>query len=206
MCLGNKLGFDFVKPFAHEGSLFTLQPGGFLLEMADGADPDKVFAGLDFLQLGTLNDTDAITVNDTKISLSAIEKAYTNTLDGIFPAKGPKVKQAGPLTPKLYKAKLPLTAPYTLKGKPRVLIPVFPGINCEYDTALAFEMAGGKAEIFVVKNLTPEAITESVDPWSSFSSIQILLYREDSVPGTNRKVQVNSLNQCLEIPKCKKQL
>ncbi len=162
MCLGNKLGFDFVKPFAHEECLFTLQPGGFLLEMADGADPEKVFAGLDFLQLGTLNENSAITINNTKIALDAIEKAYTTTLDNIFPAKGPKVKQAGPLTPKLFKAKLPLTAPYTLKGKPRVFIPVFPGINCEYDTALAFEMAGGKAEIFVVKNLTPEAISESI--------------------------------------------
>lgn len=163
MCLGNKLGFDFVKPFVHEECLFTLQPGGFLLEMADGADPDKVLAGLDFLQLGTLNDSGCITINNTKISLASIEKAYTETLDGIFPAKGPKVKASGPINQKLYKAKLPLTAPYTLKGKPRIFIPVFPGINCEYDTALAFEMAGGKADIFVVKNLTPEAIAESID-------------------------------------------
>lgn len=47
--------------------------------------------------------------------------------------------------------------------KPHVLIPVFPGTNCEYDTARAFERAGAEAEIFVVRNLTPQDIEESVE-------------------------------------------
>lgn len=61
----------------------------------------------------------------------------------------------------LYKAELPLTAPVTI-ARPRVFIPVFPGINCEYDSASAFEDAGAVAETFIVRNLTPQAVEESV--------------------------------------------
>ena len=57
---------------------------------------------------------------------------------------------------------LPLTAPYNV-AQPRVFIPVFPGLNCEYDTAAAFEAAGAKADICVIRNLTAEAIKESVE-------------------------------------------
>ena len=46
--------------------------------------------------------------------------------------------------------------------KPLAFIPVFPGTNCEYDTARAVERAGGAAEILVINNLTPEAITQSI--------------------------------------------
>jgi len=161
MCLGNYLGFSFVKPFPHEESLFTLQPNGFLLEMAANADPEKVFEQVDFLTLGTVGAEAAIKINKTKLALRDVEKAYTETLSSIFPAKTGKVGSS-PIIDKLYKAKLPLTAPFTI-AKPKVFIPVFPGINCEYDSAAAFEAAGAKADIFVVRNLTPEAISESVD-------------------------------------------
>lgn len=46
-------------------------------------------------------------------------------------------------------------------AKPRVIIPVFPGNNCEYDTALAFERAGAVPETFIINNLTPDAVAES---------------------------------------------
>ena len=57
---------------------------------------------------------------------------------------------------------MPLTAPVTI-AKPRVFIPVFPGNNCEYDSARAFEDAGAVADTFVVRNLTAQAIEESVE-------------------------------------------
>lgn len=58
--------------------------------------------------------------------------------------------------------KLALTAPITI-AKPRVFIPVFPGNNCEYDSARAFEAAGAEAQTFVVRNLTAQAIEDSVE-------------------------------------------
>jgi phosphoribosylformylglycinamidine synthase len=164
MCLGNQLGFSFVKPFNHIEGLFTLQPGGFLLELSQGVDPDMLFAdaGIDYLNLGTLNNKACIDINGVDIALVAIQEAYTKTLADIFPSKMTKVSSNTTLEQKPYYAKLPLTAPYNI-AKPRVFIPVFPGINCEYDSALAFNNAGAKAETFVVRNLTAQAISESVD-------------------------------------------
>lgn len=161
MCLGNELGFSFVKPFLHEECLFTLQPAGFLVELEDGADAEEVFAGTDLLVLGTLTDEGKVVVNDTEISLAEIEAAYTKTLDKIFPMKAPRKEKKDVRMP-TYTNDLPLTAPYNV-AKPTVFIPVFPGINCEYDTAAAFEAAGAKTDIFVIRNLTPDAIKESVE-------------------------------------------
>lgn len=161
MCLGNELGFSFVKPFLHEECLFTLQPAGFLVELEDGADAEDVFAGTDLLVLGTLTDEGKVVVNDTAISLAEIEAAYTKTLDKIFPMKAPR-KEKKDVRMQTYTNDLPLTAPYNV-AKPTVFIPVFPGINCEYDTAAAFEAAGAKTDIFVIRNLTPDAIKESVE-------------------------------------------
>lgn len=161
MCLGNELGFSFVKPFLHEECLFTLQPAGFLVELEDGADAEEVFAGTDLLVLGTLTDEGKVVVNDTEISLAEIAAAYTKTLDKIFPMKAPRKEKKDVRMP-AYTNDLPLTAPYNV-AKPTVFIPVFPGINCEYDTAAAFEAAGAKTDIFVIRNLTPDAIKESVE-------------------------------------------
>lgn len=161
MCLGNELGFSFVKPFLHEECLFTLQPAGFLVELEDGADAEEVFAGTDLLVLGTLTDEGKVVVNDTEISLAEIEAAFTKTLDKIFPMKAPRKEKKDVRMP-AYTNDLPLTAPYNV-AKPTVFIPVFPGINCEYDTAAAFEAAGAKTDIFVIRNLTPDAIKESVE-------------------------------------------
>lgn len=161
MCLGNELGFSFVKPFLHEECLFTLQPAGFLVELEDGADAEEVFAGTDLLVLGTLTDEGKVVVNDTEISLAEIEAAYTKTLDKIFPMKAPRKEKKDVRMP-AYTNDPPLTAPYNV-AKPTVFIPVFPGINCEYDTAAAFEAAGAKTDIFVIRNLTPDAIKESVE-------------------------------------------
>ena len=47
MAMGNELGFEFIKPFHDPESLFTLQPGGMVLELAAGVDPEVIFAGLD---------------------------------------------------------------------------------------------------------------------------------------------------------------
>jgi len=162
MCLGNGLGFSFVKPFNHIEGLFILQPGGFLLELAKDVDPDEFFADIDYLNLGTLNDKSAIDINGVDIALADIQEAYTKTLAEIFPAKMSVSASDVSIEQKPYYAKLPLTAPYNI-AKPRVFIPVFPGINCEYDSAMAFTNAGAKAETFVVRNLTAQAISDSVD-------------------------------------------
>ena len=162
MTLGNALGFAFVKPFPHTESLFTLQPGGMLLEVAGDADLDEMFGELDYLPLGTVTEKSEISVNDVILSNAELVKAYTETLEPIFPAKSPVSETPKDLLDQpLYKRELPLTAPVTL-AKPKVFIPVFPGQNCEYDTARAFDLAGAESRVFIIRNLTAQAIEETI--------------------------------------------
>ncbi|MBQ8491347.1 MAG: phosphoribosylformylglycinamidine synthase, partial [Acidaminococcaceae bacterium] len=162
MTLGNALGFAFVKPFPHTESLFTLQPGGMLLEVAGDTDLDEMFGELDYLPLGTVTEKAEINVNDVILSNAELVKAYTETLEPIFPAKSPVSETPKDLLEQpLYKRDLPLTAPVTL-AKPKVFIPVFPGQNCEYDTARAFDLAGAESHVFIIRNLTAQAIEETI--------------------------------------------
>lgn len=162
MALGNGLGFRFRKPFPHTEDLFTLQPGGLLLEVGADADTDAYFDGLDCLPLGTVTDTGDIVINDVALNRTELVRAYTETLEPIFPSKAPVAAAPKNMAEQpLYRQALPLTAPVSL-ARPRVFIPVFPGQNCEYDSARAFELAGAESDIFIVRNLTAQAIEETV--------------------------------------------
>ena len=162
MAMGNELGFEFIKPFHDPESLFTLQPGGMVLELAADIDPEEIFAGLDYLVLGHTTAIKGIAINDTVIAADKALHAYREPLQKIFPDSLPEVEEPTDIDMPLYKADLSLTAPVNI-AKPRVFIPVFPGNNCEYDSARAFEAAGAEANTFIVRNLTAAAIEESVE-------------------------------------------
>ena len=162
MSLGNELGFEFIKPFHDTDNLFTLQPGGMVLELAAGVEPEELFEGLDYMLLGHTTAEAGITINDTKIDAAKAFAAYREPLLGIFPDGTPKAEEPADIAMPLYKSELTLTAPVNI-AKPRVFIPVFPGNNCEYDSARAFEAAGAEANTFIVRNLTAAAIEESVE-------------------------------------------
>lgn len=175
MCLGNELGFTFNKSYNDTDSLFILQPGGIVLELATGIEPEEVFAGLDYLSLGYTTSDASIVINDTVIKLADALAAYRKPLQGIFPDSLPAVSEPEDINMPLYRAKLALTAPVNI-AKPRVFIPVFPGNNCEYDSVRAFEAAGAVAETFIIRNLTATAIDESVNKMvDMINSSQILM-------------------------------
>ena len=175
MCLGNGKGFSFLKPFPHKEALFMLQPGGMLLELAEDAPCDTVLEGLEYMPLGTVTDDGKITINDTVLDLADLEKTYTEPLDDVFPAKAPASPVPEDMDQPLFQLELPLTAPVTL-AKPRVFIPVFPGINCEYDSARAFQAAGAETDTFVIRNLTAQAIEDSVEAMvKGISNSQIIM-------------------------------
>lgn len=175
MCLGNELGFTFNKSYNDTDSLFILQPGGIVLELAAGIEPEEVFAGLDYLSLGYTTSDASIVINDTVIKLADALAAYRKPLQGIFPDSLPTVSEPEDINMPLYRAKLALTAPVNI-AKPRVFIPVFPGNNCEYDSVRAFEAAGAVAETFIIRNLTANAIDESVNKMvDMINSSQILM-------------------------------
>jgi phosphoribosylformylglycinamidine synthase len=94
------------------------------------------------------------------MGIKTLIKKWEEPLEKIFPTR------AEPLNgrPKKYGYEIRNTSRSIVSyAKPRIFIPVFPGTNCEYDTAKAFERAGGQADIFVVKNLSSSEIDKSVD-------------------------------------------
>ncbi len=178
MCFGNMLGFEFhgdLKPY----ELFTPDYGSIILELNEREDSDTLLDGLQYKLLGmTGKEMEYISFPEgggfEKISRRAIaiDKAlehWMKPLDSVFPVKAGKDK--GKEVGRDEKGENALEKIYTAgykrhssvhTAKPRVLIPVFPGINCEYDTAKAFEKAGGKVDTLIFKNLVPEDIEKSV--------------------------------------------
>ena len=109
-------------------------------------------------------------------SLEELEKIYEDKLESVYPCNI-KVK-ASPLENLEYKTDK-IYAPKFKVAKPKVLIPVFPGTNCEYDSAKAVERAGAEAEIFVINNLSSDGVTKSVEQFAKKISKSQIIF----VPG-----------------------
>ncbi len=149
--LGNELGFTLSSDVDTAG-LFDKCYGGFLIEANDTID------GLTLL--GQTSEEYVLKTADETINLAEIQEVYEQKLQPVFPYTGVQpVKEIEKIS---YQSETPLHASYKCE-KPHVLIPVFPGNNCEWDTAHAFQRAGAETEIFVVKNLTSEDIERSAD-------------------------------------------
>ncbi len=161
MCLGNQIGFQMQqkpKEF-YEELLFTPLVGSLLVAVEDVT----VLNDLPYTVLGETTKENYILVEEEKLYLKDLTKTYNSTLELVFPQVTPHLSPfyLGEGINKLYK-KRSTAFPGIKVAKPRVLIPVFPGTNCEYDTAKAFEKAGAVPEIVVIKNLTSLVIEETI--------------------------------------------
>lgn len=154
MCFGNMLGFDFDKSITKQ-DIFVKEYGAVILEVADSGVTD----GLDFEFVGKVTDKGAIKVCGETINLSEALKAWTGTLEKVYPTKAQSAK---PCETYSFTKKNIMTSKQTF-AKPRVFIPVFPGTNCEYDTARAFEDAGAAVEVLPFINLTPSDTVQTLD-------------------------------------------
>ena len=159
MTLGNQLGFKFAADFDAD-TLFACDYGTILVELND-ADDIKLLDGTGAYVLGEVTADKAITCGDAVITLAEAQGAYTKPLEQIFPTHVRKSTGEAKAA-ESYNAKSVAKTPLSF-AKPRIFIPVFPGTNCEYDTAKAFNRAGGDAETLIVKNLTPSMVEESVE-------------------------------------------
>ena len=159
MGVGNSLGIAF-EPDANIDGLFAPAYGTFYVELADEA-PLPATDNVNVSLLGTTTDAYAWALANETINLTNIQEAWEAKLEPVYPYRSKAVGVETPAVETISCAdKLPLTYNGNL-GKPRVIIPVFPGNNCEYDTAHAFERAGAVASTFVINNLTPAAVAES---------------------------------------------
>ena len=149
-CLGNGFGFRF------EGDCDCLlsEHYGEILVALD--DPDSLHCPK--IYVGETTDSDFI-YDKEKISIAEAEEAFCATLENVFPnhaAASGKAKDVD------FKTSTRYTNISTKAAKPRVFIPVFPGTNCELDTARKFNLAGAESEIVVLKNRSAADIEESV--------------------------------------------
>lgn len=153
MAMGNDIGFAFAEGVSLD-DLFGYAYGAFLLEVTEDVPAGTL--------LGTTAG-DAVTFGSESLSLKELFAAYENKLEEIYPCNIQTEKKEIPVftskKAEVYHAKATV-------AKPRVLIPVFPGTNCEYDSAKAVERAGAQAEIFVINNLSASGIADSVARFS----------------------------------------
>ena len=154
MSFGNKIGFEFKNELTAK-ELFAPLSGSFVVELADDAEISDIL----YYDLGTTVDAETITVNGETLTINELIEEWSFKLEGVFPTKSycPANEQEIPLY-----TERNTSSPVIKTAKPKVFIPVFPGTNCEIDTARAFEKAGAEPKLLIVKNLTPAAIEETI--------------------------------------------
>lgn len=150
MSFGNRIGFAAQENLHH---LFKPVYGAFVFEASEELD---TFAKL----IGCTTEEYILQINGETVDLQEIQQKWEATLEPVYP----RITKAPQETVPTYNYQCVERKTSSIKlAQPRVLIPVFPGTNCEYDTARAFERAGAKADIVVIRNKTSEQIKESVE-------------------------------------------
>ena len=154
MAMGNGFGFEFSEGVTLS-DIFGYNYGAFILELSSDLDIGKT--------IGKVSCKNYISLGDEKIDTDTLFGIYEDKLEPVYSCnvKSPEGK---PETVS-YIAKSRV-APTVKCQKPRVLIPVFPGTNCEYDSQKAVLEAGAEAEIFVINNLTKEGIKRSSEAFA----------------------------------------
>ena len=158
MAFGNDIG-----AVINEEDLFNYNYGSFVLELAcDKAEAEKLFAGYNFAVIGNTTSEKNIVANGVTIDLDEALNVWIKPLEKIFPTKYLEDVKKADIEIKPFNI---VEKKFSGKGiaAPRVLIPVFPGNNCEYDTKRAFEKAGAVADTLVVTNLKTQWLEESID-------------------------------------------
>ena len=167
MAIGNGFGFDFDSELTLS-DIFGYNYGAFLLEVGKDENIGKT--------VGAVTDKDSFTYNGKSVSLAELAKLYEGRLESVFPCReSDTVKTYEPFS---YNAQT-RHAPAVMVAKPKVLIPVFPGTNCEFDTAKVMRDAGAEANIFVVNNLTKDGIIRSTESFAKLVGESQMIF----VPG-----------------------
>ena len=159
MALGNKVGVKFNSLTNEE--LFGFNYGSFILEVDKELD-EKELSLMNYTVIGeTINEEMILSEElDLNISLDEISEEYERKLKNVFKVKindtEEKVEEV------LYKEESKVS-PVIKVAKPKIVIPIFPGTNCEYDCKRAFERSGGDVREVVLRNYNKEALLESLD-------------------------------------------
>jgi phosphoribosylformylglycinamidine synthase len=151
MAMGNGIGFD-----VEVGSIDTLTTpwiGGMVLEVNPGT-----ILTVPHLPVALTREDDQVRIGSERTSLADLQVSYTKGLEAIFPSAE---TAEGNIETLNFETKKSFTSAIKI-AKPKVYIPVFPGTNCEYDMARAFELQGAETQIQVFKNLATGDIEEAI--------------------------------------------
>ncbi len=155
MCFGNGFGFEYKDTVTVNG-MFGYSYAGFLLEVDDWENEEDI--------IGTISANPEISHHSEKISLGTLLEIYENKLESVFPCN---IKNTGSAPETVSFIADNRVSPAIKVAKPKVLIPVFPGTNCEYESAKAVHDAGAEAEIVVINNLSADGISRSIEKFSA---------------------------------------
>ena len=178
MAFGNKLGVRLNGELKTENGELTAKRYGWIVVEVENADKLPFHC----TEIGEVTADPCFEVGCEKICLEEALAAWQKTLEGVFPtrtaqAESAKCKVESPL----FNAKEPKTHSqfsilHSPLAKPHVFIPAFPGTNCEYDSARAFNRAGAESEIIVFRNQNGQQIRESVDAYvRAINNSQIIM-------------------------------
>ena len=155
MCVGNGIGVK-LSDGVTSTALFAPSYGSFFVELTDGAELPAASDAVLIDEVGETTEAYELSACGETISLADLQEAWEAQLGPVFPYRA----EGDAVEPVSFGSATPLTYNGTI-ARPRVVIPVFPGNNCEYDSARAFEQAGAVVDTFVINNLTPDKVAES---------------------------------------------
>ncbi|MBR3968872.1 MAG: phosphoribosylformylglycinamidine synthase [Clostridia bacterium] len=155
MSFGNGLGFKY-EDYLSVAKLFDYSYGAFLLEVTEDID--------DGITIGTVTDDGKITLGSESVCINELLGIYEDKLESVYSCNIPDAKT--PMQNFEFKAS-EYPAPSIKVAHPKVLIPAFPGTNCEFDSAKAMRDAGADPEIIVIKNLTASGIQSSIEEFAT---------------------------------------
>ena len=154
MAFGNGLGFCFNADLTMD-ELFGYSYGSFVLEMTN----DEAIGTV----LGTVTEDGMFTYGSETICATSLLKSYEDKLESVYNCNIPDADVPVETVSSPEKTRV---TPAIKVARPKILIPVFPGTNCEYDSARAVADAGAEPEIFVVRNMSADAISRSVEQFA----------------------------------------
>ena len=153
MAIGNGFGFEFASIDMKE--IFEYNYGSFIVELSTNDEIGTL--------LGKVTEDNSISYNGEKICMCKLNEGYENKLESVYPCNIAFNEEK----PKTFSYKAEKRIGANIKVvKPKVLIPVFPGTNCEFDSAKAAMDAGAESEIFVINNLSAEGIKRSAEAFA----------------------------------------
>ena len=173
MAFGNKLGVT-IEDSVSADTLFAPGFGNIVAEVSEDALAAVLEKVPGAAVVATVNDTQNFNYKDMSISMEEALSTWTGTLERVFPTRATEDKEEVKTdvfdTKEIYICKNKV-------AKPTVFIPVFPGTNCEYDSAKAFERAGANTIVKVFKNLSAADIRDSVDTFvKAINQSQIIMF------------------------------